>query len=204
MNNYPIKNDDYYIEKAITNIRSRPKQTMNDYEKLKEIIENDPKNMFKYKPTYTNAPTVKGWMQLPLLEIIEDDSSCSKKGLFVVQNTSLPYTDNKCKLQPYIHVFLFDPKRTDKKRTPEAKFATLTHEYGHFISWKNKMPPKNYIEVLRVFSLGKESYHRLNDVEKNWILQEEQRAWAEGIKFVKSKGFKLYPDFYKEKRNALN
>jgi hypothetical protein len=65
------------------------------------------------------------------------------------------------------------------------------------------MRPIAYDEARGIFSLGKKFYHRLTNEEKLLILEEEERAWAEGIKFIKNKGFNITDDFYKKKTSSI-
>lgn len=169
------------------------------------MIRSDSKNYIRYKTSYTGPPTKNGWMKTPFLDIIEDPQGAPKKpgGSFCLRPTILSYGNGKKKLCAYIDIYTCDSRQPNKKATSETLFAILTHEYGHFISWKNKMRPNDYEEGRAIFSLGKKFWHRLTDREKKLIIEEEQRAWNEGMKFVKSKGFKLSSDFYARKRKAL-
>jgi hypothetical protein len=171
---------------------------MSDYEKLRYLIGSSTK-MVRYKTPHN------GWRALPFLSIHEDCAQWHKKpsGMFVVRSCSLPYDNDRKKFFPYIDIFTFDPKQPDKKANHDTLFPILTHEYGHFVSWNEKMRPSDYEEARGIFSLGKKFYHRMTDRDKLLVIEEEERAWNEGIKFVKSKGFKLTPKFYRRKRLAL-
>lgn len=182
-------------------------KTTSDYEELRRLIENDKKNFIRYKPDFLGpgAPVdKKGWMKTPYLWIREDDGKIYEKtkGLFTLRNYSLPYS-NKSKMLPWIFVYTYSTKESSNRTNNERRFITLTHEYGHFISWKNDMRPIGYDEAQALFRT-KILWKRMTQDDKNIIWEEEVRAWNEGVKFVQSKGFELPDVFYKEKRRALN
>jgi hypothetical protein len=172
---------------------------MNDYDRLKHIIESTIKSI-RYKTIE------KGWLEIPILCISEDSAPIHKKpsGKFFYSESRLPYAQDKKKTLGHIFIYTFDPKQENNLATPDIKFIILTHEYGHFLSWENKMKPLGYEEARTIFNLGKKFRNRLSEAEKAMIIEEEQRAWNEGIKFVKSNNFELSSSFYSRKKYMLS
>lgn len=81
------------------------------------------------------------------------------------------------------------------------KFAILAHEFGHFLSWKNKQRPLNFNKIRALFNI--QAYDRMTKNELKAIIDEEKLAWYNGILFCKKNNLLLNKDFYKRKRAAL-
>jgi len=75
-------------------------------------------------------------------------------------------------------------------------FAALTHEFGHYLSWKSGH--KNYAKYRKamIISGSLKNINALTKYQKLLVIEEERRAWISGIRFVKRRGFKVDKDFY--------
>jgi len=82
-------------------------------------------------------------------------------------------------------------------------FAALTHEFGHYLSWKSGY--KNYRKYCQAMLISNslKNINVLTKRQKLLVLEEERRAWESGIRFVKRRGFKINKDFYLIKKWGL-
>jgi hypothetical protein len=82
-------------------------------------------------------------------------------------------------------------------------FAALTHEFGHYLSWKSGY--KNYGKYRKAMLISNslKNVNILTKYQKLLVLEEERRAWISGIRFVKRREFKVDEDFYLIKKWGL-
>jgi hypothetical protein len=171
------------------------KREVSDYQKLDRIIHADKRNFINCKPLGSNHSEYvdkNGRIEIPYLDIQEDCPPVSYKcGQFFIDRTLV---QGRSRIMPYI--------RIDGSLSEDFKFNVLTHEYGHYLSWKNKMRPDGYEIAMALYS-NRLLWPRMTDEDKGMILGEEKLAWDLGIDFVKRSGFKLSPAFHRRKRSAL-
>ena len=75
--------------------------------------------------------------------------------------------------------------------------ATLAHEVGHYISWKNKEGPSD--GITKKYYSGKPYSNNI----KNLVLGEEKRAWRYGLQFLEDCDFDICPEMLKYKKRCL-
>ena len=82
-------------------------------------------------------------------------------------------------------------------------FSALTHEFGHYLSWKNGHKDIKKYHKAMVISANLGFIEKLTKCQKTLVFEEERRAWERGARFVKRRGFKLDQDFYTIKKFYL-
>lgn len=78
---------------------------------------------------------------------------------------------------PSIVMYTDDPYM----KSPSEKIFVLVHEYGHFVSWQHSPDQSSKsADLFRKFDMGQ----KLTNKQKQLIVEEEQRAWKFGRKFL--------------------
>jgi hypothetical protein len=77
------------------------------------------------------------------------------------------------------------------------KIAILAHEFGHYLSWKNRENPAD--------GLHKKLYasKRITKREAKLIVEEERRAWKYGFKFLDDNGIEIEPEMRKFRNRCV-
>lgn len=79
----------------------------------------------------------------------------------------------------------------------EFKISILAHEFGHYLSWKNKECPPDKLE--KRFHNG----CNISKREAKIIIDEEKRAWKYGFAFLEEHGIEVEPEMFKIKKQCL-